>query len=100
MDLYISSLLLGAGGLAAMALSGLGMHGHGGSSHSGHGHAGHMHGGNHHGGHAHAGTVGHVGHAGASRTFWTITSPRFLFSLALGFGAIGEATGTLLPGPF
>ena len=42
MDLYISSLLLGATGLTAMALSGLGSHGHSGGSH-GHGHAGHGH---------------------------------------------------------
>jgi len=47
MDLYISSLLLGATGLTAMALSGLGSHGHAGGSH-GHGHAGHLHGGHGH----------------------------------------------------
>src|SRR3954470_22217781 len=82
MDLYISSLLLGAGGLAVMALSGLGSHGHGGSSHAAHGHARH---------------AGH-GHSSASRAFWTITSPRFLFSLALGFGAVGEATRPMLGG--
>jgi hypothetical protein len=104
MDLYISSLLLGAGGLAVMALSGLGARGHGGSSHAGHGHA---HGGTH--GLAHQHGVQHAAHAlarggksapagAASRTFWTITSPRFLFSLALGFGAVGEATQSILGG--
>lgn len=103
MDLYISSLLLGAGGLAAMALGGVGMRGHGGSSHSGHGHGhghghahGHTHAGHSHAGHAHNGV--HVPSA-ASRTFWTIASPRFLFSFALGFGAIGEATRGALSGP-
>jgi len=81
MDLYISSLLLGAGGLAVMALSGLGSRGHGGSSHSVARHHGAHH-GLHHG--LHAQNI-------ASRTFWTITSPRFLFSFALGFGVLGEA---------
>ncbi|HEX4683046.1 MAG TPA: hypothetical protein VH277_10070 [Gemmatimonadaceae bacterium] len=87
MDLYISSLLLGAGGLAVMALSGLGTRGHGGSSHSGHGR-----------GHGQGRQAGH-GHGGAaSRALWAITSPRFLFSLALGFGAVGEATRPVLGG--
>ena len=93
MDLYISSLLLGAGGLAVMALSGLGSRGHGGSSHA-HAH-GHGHGAHHHHGaeHVHVSTqhASH-GHDFASRAFWTIASPRFLFSFALGFGVFGEAT--------
>jgi hypothetical protein len=120
MDLYISSLLLGATGLTAMALSGLGSHGHAGGSH-GHGHAGHLHGGHGHAGHGHLGhghaAPGHAvashaapghgsasghgvqsahgqhsvahGHGVASRALWTIASPRFLFSFALGFGATG-----------
>jgi hypothetical protein len=101
MDLYISSLLLGAGGLAVMALGGVGIRGHGGSSHSGHGHGpahghGHTHAGHARGGHSHNGV-----HAPslASKTFWTLASPRFLFSFALGFGAIGEATRGVLSGP-
>ena len=106
MDLYISSLLLGAIGLGAMALSGIGnrghsdAHGHG----SGGGHAGH--GGTHgHGGHAHGahgpGTHGHshFSESLAGRTFWSITSPRFLFSFALGFGAAGELFKSALGGP-
>jgi hypothetical protein len=92
MDLYISSLLLGAGGLAVMALSGLGARGHGGSSH-----VGHAPGGRSHAGHGHAGHLNGTRGA-ATRTFWNITSPRFLFSLALGFGAIGEATRPVLGG--
>ena len=94
MDLYISSLLLGAGGLAVMALSGLGARGHGGSSHAG-GRGGHS--GPGHAGH---GRVAHTsgGRTAAARTFWTIASPRFLFSFALGFGAIGEATHSLVGG--
>ena len=38
------------------------------------------------------------GRGSASRAFWAITSPRFLFSLALGFGAVGEATRPVLGG--
>jgi hypothetical protein len=126
MDLYISSLLLGATGLTAMALSGLGSHGHAGG---GHGHAGHAHLGHGHAGHAHLGH-GHAGHAqlghghgaaqahavqssaanahhavshGASgvagRVIWAIASPRFLFSFALGFGATGLIVRQLFGGP-
>lgn len=79
MDLYISSMLLGVLGLAAMAFTGLGHHGHA-------GHAGH--GG--HGGNGHGARVGHVHGAERTSPLWSIASPRFLFSLALGFGAIGE----------
>src|SRR4051812_6358051 len=98
MDLYISSLLLGATGLGVMALSGLGNRGHssaqahGQSAHGdagGHGHAGHVHAH----GHAHSATGAHGSHGGpnllqavSSKMFWTIMSPRFLFSFALGFG--------------
>jgi len=66
MDLYISSLLLGATGLTAMALSGLGSHGHagGGHGHAGHAHLGHGHAGHGHLGHGHAGHA-HVGHGDA-----------------------------------
>jgi hypothetical protein len=100
MDLYITSLLLGATGLGVMALSGLGSRGHGTAGHGAHGHGGHAgHGHAHlhaHGAHAHAAhgsanshslTAG--GRAAASRTFWSLTSPRFLFSFFLGFGAAG-----------
>src|SRR5438445_13894507 len=96
MDLYISSMLLGVIGLGAMALSGLGHQGHAGHGHghggNGHSHAGHGHGGNNHAGHAH----------GSSNTsfIWAIMSPRFLFSLALGFGAVGELLRPVLGGPF
>jgi hypothetical protein len=74
-----------------MALSGLGSRGHGGSAHSGaHGHGAH---------HLHlpVKSVKNVAHGQsiASRTFWTLTSPRVLFSFALGFGVAGEATRAL-----
>jgi len=124
MDLYISSLLLGATGLTAMALSGLGSHGHlggargqsqigpghtgqigaGHGGHIGHGHVGHIHGpGAHaqsvqhaaHGQHA----VSHAGQSAATRALWAIASPRFLFSFALGFGATGLIFRQSLVGP-
>lgn len=76
MDLYITSLLLGAAGLGVMALSGLGSRGHAGHTHASHARAGHA------AAHSAARTT-------ASRTLWAITSPRFLFSFFLGFGAAG-----------
>jgi hypothetical protein len=102
MDLYISSMVLGAIGFTAMALGGLGSRGHQGGG--ARGHAGHAHAG----GHTHGVTVGHsharssAGHAQGSfsgRAFWLITSPRFLFSLMLGFGATGAMLRSVLPSP-
>lgn len=93
MDLYISSLVLGALGLGAMALGGLGIHGGG----HGHGHVGHSHGGSHvHGVHAHDVSVHSVqarsaGAPGSTPPLvWLLSSPRLVFSLLLGFGAVGE----------
>lgn len=107
MDLYSSSLLLGAAGLGVMALGGLGHRGGGHAGSAGHGHAtGHGHG--HVTGHVHgvkhAGHVQAAGHAPTARdamsnTLWTITSPRFLFSLLLGFGTAGELLRPVLGGP-
>jgi len=102
MDLYISSMVLGAIGFTAMALGGLGSRGgghHAGTA--GHSHGllhGHSHAG--HGAHGHGSHAGH-GHTGAAagRTFWLITSPRFLFSLMLGFGATGAMLHSVLPAP-
>jgi hypothetical protein len=100
MDLYISSLLLGALGLAAMATSGLGHQGHG-HSPAGHGHAGHGNGAHSHTGHAIvAGARGakHGGRGGRDSFLWALMSPRIFFSLALGFGAAGELVQPLFPG--
>ena len=100
MDAYTFGLALGAVGLAAMAIGGLshfthirfGRHGHAGARH---GHAGARHG---HGAarthHQHA-SIGH----GLSRLLTSLLSPRVLFSFALGFGAVGVALRTHLPGP-
>jgi hypothetical protein len=107
MDLYISSMVLGAIGFTAMALGGLGGRGHHGgavAARGGHAHAGgagHVHGIGHT--HSRSGSTAPVGHAAGSgiagRTFWLITSPRFLFSLLLGFGATGAMLHSVLPGP-
>ena len=97
MDLYISSLLLGATGLTAMALSGLGSHGH---SDGGHGHGdgvGHGHAANGHGGHGHVSNE--AARATATHSLWAIASPRFLFSFCLGFGASGQLLQSVLRGP-
>jgi hypothetical protein len=124
MDLYISSLLLGATGLGVMALAGLGNHGHAPSApthggagghaagHSSWHHAGDLHALGHghvsalSGGRAHAahGPAGHhvLGHHSArgigSKALWSITSPRFLFSFALGFGLTGQLLRSSLSG--
>jgi hypothetical protein len=106
MELYISSLLLGATGLGVMALSGLGHHGH--EGHGAH-EAGPAHGG--HAGHAgdatHAAHSGHVPGAAApsgirgatTNVLWAVASPRYLFSFFLGFGAVGEVLRPMLGGP-
>ncbi len=87
MDIYISSMLLGALGLTAMALSGLGHHGHDGHAHGhAHGHDGDAH---HHG--AHGDSTGSA--------LWMLMSPRFLFSFALGAGAAGELARPWFGGP-
>ena len=116
MDLYTFLLFLGAAGLAAMAFQGIGGglagHGHG-AGHGGavgHGHAGTGHGHGAPGGNA-AHTGGHGSHAGqaaaghapalglrasASRTLWNFASPRVLFSICLGAGALGPFLRPLL----
>jgi hypothetical protein len=105
MDLYSTSLLLGAAGLGVMALGGLGHGGHAGSGAHGHGAAGghgHVAGHGHgvtHPGHAGGSTNGSSGRDAMSNTFWTMTSPRFLFSLVLGFGTAGELLRPVLGGP-
>ena len=82
MNLYALSLAIGAVGFLAMALTGHGRHG------------GARHGGARHGhGHGHARAQGHHAH-GAARTnasswLWSLTSPRVLFSLLIGFGTTG-----------
>src|SRR6185436_20982324 len=69
---------------------------------NGHGHAGGAHAGGHTGGHevGHAGhhAAGHHSHSegqGAGWSWTSLLSPRLLFSLMVGFGAIGLAATPL-----
>jgi hypothetical protein len=95
MDLYITSLLLGAAGLGVMALSGLGSRGHSaggrGATH-GAGRAGHVHLHGHaqsHAAHTARSLSAGNGTRAATQALWAVTSPRFLFSFFLGFGTAG-----------
>src|SRR5213592_5308227 len=90
MNLYSLSLAIGAIGLLAMALTGLGRHGHA-HSHVG-GKLGHVKGGRHH---THHGTA----RSTATSWLWSLTSPRVLFSLLVGFGTTGVLVRTILVGP-
>jgi hypothetical protein len=123
MDPYTFLLILGGAGLAAMALQGIGGglgHGHsaGQSGHGGHGHGTAGHGHAAHAGHAGHATHGHAGRdaqagrvgnadlshgpTGLSHFLWNFASPRVLFSICLGAGALGPflrplmGSGTLL----
>lgn len=105
MDLYITSLSLGAIGLIVMALGGLGVRGHAG--HVVHGRGS----GQARGGQTGGQTGGRAGHANgavsqvhgareaAASALWAVTSPRFLFSVVLGFGAVGALLRPVLGGP-
>ena len=98
MNLYSLSLAIGAVGLLAMALTGLGRHGHG------HGHVGSKLG---HARASHAPSPGrgtHHSHGGTARAtatawLWSLTSPRVLFSLLIGFGTTGVLVRGALAGP-
>ena len=93
MNLYALSLAIGAVGFLAMALSGLGRHGHAHARGPAHGHA--------HGGVRHGRAPGHGQAHGSARAnvsswLWSLTSPRVLFSLLIGFGATGMVVRTAL----
>jgi hypothetical protein len=105
MSVYLISLILGVGGLLAMAASGLGRHGPGGGSHGTTGHAGHVGGhapgGGHgvaHGGHAASQSHGHVAGGVSHAAMWLLMSPRFLFAGLLGFGLVGVMLQSWLGG--
>ncbi len=88
--MFLVSMVLGLVGLLVMALLGMG-----------HGHGGHIHGAHNHGAHGHTAS-GHASHAGHSHDsslakFLGLISPRTLFSLALGFGAVGLVMQNFLP---
>jgi hypothetical protein len=91
--MFLMALVLGLVGLIAMAVLGLNHGGHHGqhSSHSqevGHGHSNHSHGHHSHSSHSH-GTHNIFGQ------LLIFLSPRAIFSLALGFGAIGMSVSFL-----
>ena len=97
MSLYLLCLAIGAIGLVAMALTGLGRHGHGhvGAKLGGRGRAGHGHplgrgGQPHHGGSA---------RATATAWLWSLTSPRLIFSVLVGFGTTGLLLRSALAEP-
>ncbi|HEX9393236.1 MAG TPA: hypothetical protein VF923_01215 [Gemmatimonadales bacterium] len=100
MDAYLFCLILGAAGLALMAVTGLSRHGH-------HAHPGHSHGHAAGRGHAHAqGAAAHGARAGGGSLrsslgslLWSLTSPRVLFSLLVGFGATGVLLRPILITP-
>jgi hypothetical protein len=102
MDLYTSSLVLGAAGLSIMALQGIGG-GHGdhagGHSHdAGHvGHAGHGH-GHSADAHSHSDSHSHSHSDGVSKLLWSFASPRVWFSVLLGMGLAGRAMRPVFDG--
>jgi hypothetical protein len=86
MNLYALSLAIGAVGFLAMALTGLGRHGHAHARGPAHGH-GHGHG---HVGAKHTHQIhGTSARPAAINWLWSLTSPRVLFSLLIGFGTTG-----------
>jgi hypothetical protein len=102
MNLYVWSMLLGAIGLTAMALVGVGGGGHGSAAPHAHGtgdlHVAHGHPPVPAAAPGHAAGQGHS-HGLTARSFWTLVSPRYLFSFALGFGTAGELLHEVLRGP-
>ena len=96
------SLILGAAGLALMAVTGLSRHGH----HAQHAQHGHSHGHAAARGHAHGRGAAAHGHRGGGSLrsslgslLWSLTSPRVLFSLLVGFGATGVLLRPILITP-
>ena len=85
MDIYEFALALGAAGLGIMGLSGFAhtVGGHHGSHASPSSHAGH------HAGSVRGGVRGGAGRGGGTRALWALLSPRPLFSMLVGFGAVG-----------
>jgi len=99
MTIYEFSIALGAAGLGIMGLSGF-AHSIGGH-HGGHAAARAGHTGNHVGGArpaARGGTARNGGGRTAGRGLLALLSPRPIFSLLLGFGAVGLMLGSILGG--
>jgi translation initiation factor IF-1 len=95
MDIYGFALALGAAGLGIMGLSGFAhtVGGHHGA------HAPHSSHTGHHGASV-RGVRGGSGRAGGTRALWALLSPRPIFSILVGFGAIGLILHPIVPGAF
>jgi len=93
MNIYEFTLALGAAGLGIMGLSGFAhtVGGHHGAHASPSSHTGH------HAVSARAGARSGGGRAGG-RALWALLSPRPLFSILVGFGAVGLVLHSILPG--
>src|SRR5438034_6404380 len=97
MSLYPLCLAIGAIGLVTMAVTGLGRHGHG--------HVGAKLGGRARAAHgqpvARSGRPHHGGGARATATawLWSLTSPRLMFSVLVGFGTTGLLLRSALAEP-
>jgi len=94
MDIYEFALALGAAGLGIMGLSGFAhtIGGHHGAHASHSSHAGH------HGAGLRAAVRGGSSRGSGARALWALLSPRPIFSILLGFGAVGLILHHVLPG--
>ena len=88
--MFLGAMVLGLVGLVAMSLLGF-THGHATHGHSAHGHSAHGHADSSHGHHS------HEPHDSSATKFLALLSPRVLFSLALGFGALGLVLDAFFP---
>ena len=94
MDIYEFALALGAAGLGIMGLSGF-VHtigGHHGAHASHSGHAGH------HAAGLRAAARGASSRGSGARALWALLSPRPIFSILVGFGAVGVILHHAIPG--
>ena len=96
MDIYGFALALGAAGLGIMGLSGFA---HSVGGHHG-AHAPHSPHTGHHGASARGGMRGGSGRAGGTRALWALLSPRPIFSILVGFGAVGLILHPFVPDAF
>lgn len=91
--MFLTAMMLGLVGLVGMALLGV--------SHGGHT-SGHAHSGRGHSGHTNSSRALHRGahgahQSGVAQKMLMLASPRAIFSLALGFGAVGLVVDGALP---
>lgn len=96
MDIYGFALALGAAGLGIMGLSGFAhtVGGHHGAHASQSSHTGH------HAAAVRGGVRTGPGRAAGTRALWALLSPRPIFSILLGFGAVGLILHPVVPSAF